>query len=179
MQIVGFLWMLLKLLNTWSLTGQFSQDKTKQLMDVWSLDCRHGLGVRAEVCSCSHCIYMKFRWFANLKVGGNLEGREDEQMNLNWKSSKAAASTCFFWGIWFLLQSFKERFCIFSRFFIISSLVVTFPSVKFMAHFSEPQRTPNRQFLARCLGIFHSSPCLKQTCFQNSLQYFIGSEDDF
>lgn len=55
---------------------------------------------------------------------------------------------------------FHRRFCIFSRFFffIISSLVVTFPSVKFMAHFSEPQPTPNCQFLARCLGIFHSSP---------------------
>lgn len=155
MQIVGFLWMLFKLLNTWSLNGQFSQDNTKQLMDVWSLDCRHGLGVRAEVCSCSHCIYMKFRWFANLKVGGNLEGREDEQMNLSPE----------------ILYFFK--IC-----FIISSLVVTFPSVKFMAHFSEPQPTPNRQFLARCLGIFHSR-CLKQTCFQNSLQYFIGSEDDF
>ena len=142
MQIVGFLWMLLKLLNTWSLTGQFSQDKTKQLMDVWSLDCRHGLGVRAEVCSCSHCIYMKFRWFANLKVGGNLEGREDEQMNLNWKSSTAAASTCFFCGIWFLLQSFKERFCIFQYFFKIFYHFILSSDFPISKIYGTLQRTP-------------------------------------
>ena len=101
-------------------------------------------------------------------------------MNLNWKSSTAAASTCFFWGSCFFLQSFTGDSVFFQDSFIISSLVVTFPSEKFMAHFSEPQPTPKRQ-LPRLVASESSIPhrCLKQTCFQNSLQYFSGSEDDF
>ncbi len=60
-------------------------ETTQQLMDIWSLDCRRGLGVRAEVCPFSG-------WFANLKVVGNpcFVGREDEQITLNWKSSTAS-----------------------------------------------------------------------------------------
>lgn len=62
-------------------------------------------------------------------------------MNLNWKLSTAAASTCFFWGIWFLLQSFTGDSVFFQDFFFFYHLILSsdFPISKI---YGTLQRTP-------------------------------------